>query len=59
MSTPVDGYKTYIFLGAGFIACVLRSRFAVEVPEEVVIGLFMLAGVALRQSIARATNRKG
>ena len=49
----LKGYRTYIFLAAGFAACILKSRLAVDVPDEVIIGLFVGAGIALRQAVGR------
>ena len=58
MKDALKGYRTYIFLVAGFVACTLRSRFGVEMPEEVIIGLFVAAGVALRSAVAHANGEK-
>ena len=53
MKTPLDGYKTYILLATGLAAMIIRSRFGVEIPEEVIWGIFTGAGLTLRQAVAR------
>ena len=54
----LKGYRTYIFLAAGFVACVLKSRAGVDIPQEIIIGLFVVAGIALRSAVSNGNGEK-